>query len=142
QPLHNRITALWAAACLPEALTADARKAILEEIWKKQEPDGGWSKDSMGPYKKREAAPASAGSNAYATALTAFVLQRAGLSNPGLTRALDWLRTHQDREAGFWDAMSMNKKYPPDSMQIRFMRDAATGFATLALLEAGGSGKR
>jgi hypothetical protein len=30
----------------------------------------------------------------------------------------------------------MNKQYPPGSMQARFMQDAASEFATLALLEA------
>jgi hypothetical protein len=30
----------------------------------------------------------------------------------------------------------MNKKYPFGSMEKRFMQDAATAFATLALLEA------
>jgi hypothetical protein len=29
----------------------------------------------------------------------------------------------------------MNKHYEPDSMPARFMRDAATGFAALALLD-------
>lgn len=28
----------------------------------------------------------------------------------------------------------MNKHYEPDSMQVQFMSDAATGFASLALL--------
>ena len=30
----------------------------------------------------------------------------------------------------------MNKEYPADSMMVKFMQDAATGFAALALLEA------
>ncbi len=30
----------------------------------------------------------------------------------------------------------MNKPYEADSMPVRFMRDAATAFATLALLES------
>jgi hypothetical protein len=30
----------------------------------------------------------------------------------------------------------MNKDYAPDSMMVKFMQDAATGFATLALLES------
>jgi hypothetical protein len=30
----------------------------------------------------------------------------------------------------------MNKEYPPGSMMVKFMQDAATGFAALALLEA------
>ena len=67
----------------------------------------------------------------------AFVLQRAGIarSHPGLTKVLRWLASHQDRQFGYWTADSMNKRYPDDSMQVRFLQDAATGFATLALLE-------
>ena len=30
----------------------------------------------------------------------------------------------------------MNKQYKPDSMEIQFMRDASTGWASLALLES------
>ena len=41
---------------------------------------------------------------------------------------------HQDRQFGFWAAVSMNKRYELDSMQIRFTQDAATAFAVLALL--------
>jgi hypothetical protein len=31
----------------------------------------------------------------------------------------------------------MNKRYPEGSMESRFMQDAATAFASLALVEAG-----
>jgi hypothetical protein len=30
----------------------------------------------------------------------------------------------------------MNRKYPADSMEIRFMQDAATGYAVMALLDS------
>ena len=33
--------------------------------------------------------------------------------------------------------VSMNKRYPEGSMESRFMQDAATAFASLALIEAG-----
>jgi squalene-hopene/tetraprenyl-beta-curcumene cyclase len=135
QSLHNRIFALWASTALPDAMPHSARKALIDELWSKQEPDGGWSNESLGPWKKRETAPPSAGSNSYSTALVAYVLEKTGVpaSKPALGRALTWLRSHQDPQ-GFWAADSMNKYYPADSMQIRFMRDAATGFAALALL--------
>jgi hypothetical protein len=54
-----------------------------------------------------------------------------------MSRALAWLKSHQDQESGAWHADSMNKRYPADSMQVLFMQDAATAFASLALLEAG-----
>jgi len=136
QSLHNRVYALWASTVLPDAMPPAERKAMIDELWTKQQSDGGWSNESLGPWQKREKAPASSGSNSYSTALVSSVLERAGVpaSNPKLARALAWLRSHQDPQ-GFWTADSMNKPYPPDSMQIRFMRDAATAFASLALLE-------
>jgi hypothetical protein len=74
--------------------------------------------------------------DAYTTAYVAFIMQQAGLrpSDGRLARALEWLRAHQDRQFGSWAAVSMNKRYEPDPMQILFMQDAATAFAVLALL--------
>jgi squalene-hopene/tetraprenyl-beta-curcumene cyclase len=138
QPLHNRVILLWASTKLPEALPEPMRRSIIEEVWKKQQEDGGWTIASLGPWKEHATAPPSTGSNAYATGLVAFVLEKAVVprTNAKLTRALDWLRSHQDRQSGYWSADSMNKKYEPGSMQAGFMRDAATAFATLALLGA------
>jgi hypothetical protein len=83
-------------------------------------------------------APNVPGSHAYATAYTAFVLQRAGVpaSQPGLAKAIGWLRSHQDPTTGAWPAVSMNKRYPDGSMMSLFMQDAATAFASMALVQA------
>ena len=62
------------------------------------------------------------------------------VSNPKLMRALNWLRSHQDK-GGYWAAESMNRKYDAGSMPALFMRDAATAFAVLALLDANGSNR-
>lgn len=59
-----------------------------------------------------------------------------GRSNANLTRALGWLETHQDPKIGYWFADSMNHKHEAGSMPERFMSDAATGYATAALLAA------
>jgi len=136
QPLHNRLMLLWASAKLPDLLPASARKSLLDEVWSKQEADGGWTIESLGPWKKRPAAPPSTGSNAYATGLAAFAIEQSGVlpADARLARALEWLRSHQDAESGSWAADSMNKRFEDGSMQIRFMRDAATGFAALALI--------
>jgi hypothetical protein len=73
----------------PGLLTAEKRKAIVHSALVKQAAKGGWTLDSMGPWKPHpNAVPSS----------------------------------------------SMNKHYEPDSMQVQFMSDAATGFASLALL--------
>lgn len=139
KPLHHRLIVLWAANKLPDLLSDTARNELMAEVWKRQESDGGWTMQSLGAWPKHEAAPPQSGSNSYATALATFAMQQAGAppSHPGLIRARAWLRSHQNRERGYWDAVSMNKRYDPGSMQESFMRDAATGFATLALLEGG-----
>jgi squalene-hopene/tetraprenyl-beta-curcumene cyclase len=136
QPAHNRLVLAWASTKWPGLLTAGERKAIVDSVLAKQAADGGWTLESLGPWKPHPNAPPSSGSNAYATGLAAYTLQQAGVprSNPAIRRALDWLRAHQDPKTGSWAAGSMNKHYEPDSMQAQFMSDAATGFASLALL--------
>ena len=72
-PLHNRVFLLWASSKLRDLLPGADKQAILDELWGKQQADGGWSIQSLGPWKKRDAAePVAAGSNAYATALVAY----------------------------------------------------------------------
>jgi squalene-hopene/tetraprenyl-beta-curcumene cyclase len=138
QPLHNRLALLWAAAKLPDLLPKDGRKAIIKEVVDRQEADGGWTIQSLGPWKEHSDAPPSVGSNSYATAFSAFVLREAKISrkDPPLAKALDWLRSHQDRASGYWNADSMNKRYAADSMMVQFMRDAATSFAVMALADS------
>jgi len=142
QPLHNRLFLLWAAAKVPDLLPSAGRQAILDELWRKQEADGGWSIQSLGQWKTRDAAPASVGSNSYATALVSFSAEQAGIqpSQAGLAKALAWLKTHQDPKGGYWAAESMNHKHDAGTVPEKFMTDAATGYATAALLAAGGEG--
>jgi squalene-hopene/tetraprenyl-beta-curcumene cyclase len=129
QPLHNRLMLLWA---MPEAL-AD-KKALVEEAWKAQGQDGGWSIESLGPWKRPSR---SSGSDAYATGFVSYLLLiDHNRQDKRLQGALEWLKSHQNREYGYWTSSSMNKDYPADSMMTKFMQDAATGFAALALLEA------
>jgi len=137
QPLHNRLTLLWASSKLPAALPESMRKPLIDEVLRKQQADGGWTLESLGSFKPHPKAPVSTGSNSYATGFAVFVLEQAGLarSRPELIRAFDWLRSHQNRQFGYWTAESMNKPYEPDSMPVRFMQDAATSFAAMALLE-------
>jgi hypothetical protein len=119
---------------MPEA----ARQSLLAEVFARQSRDGGWAIASLGPWSAHADAPPAAGSDSYATAFVAFVLGRAGIpsTHAGATRALDWLQSHQDPQTGAWPASSMNKRYPPNSMEASFMQDAATAFAALALVEA------
>jgi len=129
QPLQNRLMLLWA---MPSAISD--RPALLDELWRKQEADGGWSMESLGPWNRPSR---SSGSDAYATGLVTYVLLiDHNNHDKRVDKALDWLKSHQNQEYGFWAGSSMNKDYPAGSMMEKFMQDAATGFAALALLEA------
>src|SRR5260370_27503530 len=110
---------VWASSKLPGVLTDAKHAAIVDEISRKQQPDGGWTIESLGAWAKHDNAPASIGSNSYATALAALTLERGGVArnNPGLQKALEWLRTYQDRTLGYWTSDSMNKKEQPGSNQ-------------------------
>jgi squalene-hopene/tetraprenyl-beta-curcumene cyclase len=95
QPLHNRLALVWASTRLKGVLGDADRKAIVTELISKQQPDGGWTLESLGPWSPHPDAPRSEGSNPYATGLAAFVLGTTGLSaaNPNVERALGWLRS-------------------------------------------------
>jgi squalene-hopene/tetraprenyl-beta-curcumene cyclase len=136
QPLHNRLMLLWASTRFPQVLDAADRRAIVEQVWKAQQRDGSWTNEAMGPFATHAAAPDGKGSNAYMTAFATYVMRQAAddPGNPKLKRAMDWLRNHQDPMSGAWQAVSMNKEFPAGSQQAKFMSDAATGFAVLALL--------
>jgi squalene-hopene/tetraprenyl-beta-curcumene cyclase len=137
--LHDRLALLWASSALPTLLPDPARRALTAEIFEKQQADGGWTLESLGPWMPHPDALPVSGSNAYATAFAAFALHRAGVppSHAGLARALTWLQSRQDQKTGAWPAVSMNKRRPEGSMESLFMQDAATAFAALALIEAG-----
>lgn len=138
QPMHNRLGLLWSSARLPGLLTSAQRGALIAELWKLQQKDHGWTLDSLGPWAHHAGAPATPpGSHAYATALAAFTLQRAGAahSDRRLQYALNWLAERQDQHSGAWNVPSMNKVYPSGSLQEGFLSDAATAFAAAALAE-------
>ena len=143
-PLHNRLFLLWASSKLRDLLPGADKQAILDELWRKQEADGGWSIQSLGQWKKREAAPAcgSTGSNAYATALSCVHRRSRPESRrrrPVCRRRWRGSRSHQDPQ-GYWPAESMNHKHEAGTVPEKFMSDAATGYATAALLAAGDEG--
>ena len=141
ETLSNRVMLLWAAARLPELLDPERQKALINEALGKQQADGGWSLASMaGDWKRHDGTPQEALSDGYATGLIAFALEQAGIprENTQLKQGLVWLANHQNKTDGFWLAYSLNNNeehhISPDT--ARFMKDAATAYAVLALSES------
>jgi squalene-hopene/tetraprenyl-beta-curcumene cyclase len=139
--LSNRAVLLWASRKVPGLITPEQQKAIISELLGKQQSDGGWSLTSMaGDWKRHDGTPQEAQSDGYATGLITFALQQAGISreNAQLQKGLAWLTANQNRAEGFWLAYSLNNNeehhISPDT--ARFMKDAATAYAVLALSES------
>lgn len=148
QPLINRVTLLWASAKVPGLLTPERQKSITEDVLSKQQADGGWSlfplartwKDwgpsvLVGKWKRHDGTLQETGSDGVATGLAVYVLQQAGISreNAQLKRGREWLVRNQNKTEGFWLAYSLNKHRELSSNVGKFMSDAATAYAVLAL---------
>jgi squalene-hopene/tetraprenyl-beta-curcumene cyclase len=139
QPLHHRLFLLWASSGIGNAVPLAARQQTIDEALRKQKQDGSWTIESLGPWKSHANASDSAEGDSYATSIATLALQRikTNRSDSAIRRGIAWLRSRQDPATGAWLAKSMNKKYPPDSMEAQFMTEAATAYAVMALLEAG-----
>jgi hypothetical protein len=130
----DRVVLLWASAKLPGLLTTAERKTIIGETLARQRDDGGFGMSSLvGAWKRRDNTPLDAGSDGYATGLVAFALEQVGSPD---RRALAWLARNQDPVEGRWPASSLNKQRELSSDAGRFMSDAATAYAVMALAGA------
>ena len=141
QTAVNHASLLWAAAKVPGLIRQEQRDAIIAELLGKQQADGGWSLSSLvGEWKRADGTPQETKSDGYATGLITFALQQAGISpeNAQQKKAIAWLEANQNKTDGYWPAYSLNKNEEhhlgPDT--ARFMNDAATAYAVLALTEA------
>ena len=134
QPLVNRILLLWASTQLSGLMTTPERDALAEEIFRKQQPDGGWSLSTLGTWKRHDNSAFDSRSDGYATGLTVLALEESGLgTSPEVKRGIGWLLANQDKTDGLWPAYSLNVRRDPTSGVGRFMSDAATAFSVLAL---------
>lgn len=138
----NRAVLLWAAAKLPALIEPDRQKAIISELFEKQQSDGGWSLSFLsGEWKRHDGTPLEVKSDGYATGLITFALQQAGVSfeNAQLKSGLAWLTNNQDKTEGSWPSFSLNKnkEHHLSPETALFMNDAATAYSVLALTNSG-----
>lgn len=145
QPLVNKLVALWAEEYFPGVMTFDQERELVERVNSLQHDDGGWSLTDLGTWKRRDNTPLETRSDGYATGLVVLVLEETGAAEPAgstgtsrkqLNRGISWLMSNQDKTTGAWPAWSLNKNRDPESPAGKFMSDAATGFAVLALEDA------
>lgn len=136
ESLQNRAVFLWAAAKMPGLLDAAQKKSIVDDLFSKQQADGGWSASSLqlAAWKRKDSTELPKVSDGYGTALASFVLEQAGVARTDarLRKGLAWLEANQDK-GGQWPSESLNKKRDPASDAAKFMSDAATAFASMAL---------
>jgi len=158
QNLYNKVWMLLASTRLKGLLTTGQQEALITELERHQNADGGWSLHSLGPWtwSKTNAPFGPEGkpdvsllskSDGYATGLIAYALRQAGLAAyyPALKKSTDWLKANQQEcqidqnRWKCWRTYSLNcdREHGGDEgepWRRMFMSDAATAFAALALL--------
>ena len=155
QSLLNQVALLLASTRLKDLLTSGQQEALIAEIQRRQQNDGGWSLQTLGPWRwgDRRRPPGTpdasllAQSDGYATGLIVYTLRKAGLpgDHAAVKKGLQWLKANQQdiqigqRTYRAWRAYSLNidrehggKEGEP--WRRMFMSDAATTFAVLALV--------
>lgn len=134
QNLHHQAWGLWAASTMDGLLTEVQKQQIITQLLRQQRDDGGWSLSSLGPWARTDGTKQETLSDGYATGLAVYVLQLAGVarSDVKVAKGLDWLG-HNQMATGAWRGFSVTKKRDPNTHVGKFMSDAATAFAVLAM---------
>jgi squalene-hopene/tetraprenyl-beta-curcumene cyclase len=137
ESLYNRLMILWASSELDGILEESQREAIVIATLGTQKSDGGWSLPALAPWQRIDDSTLGDASDGYATALAVIALQRAAGSEAAgaIERGRAWLAAHQDSETGSLPAVSINRNRDPATEPAKFMTDAATALASLALTE-------
>ena len=134
QNLFNRLWALRVSSKLSGILSKEEQKQVMDQIFEKQQADGGFGLASLGAFQRSDGTAEDSDSDGYATGLVVLALRAVGDANHDLRirRAISWLKANQ-AETGEWRGSSMNKERSPATHEGRFMSDAATAYAVLAL---------
>jgi squalene-hopene/tetraprenyl-beta-curcumene cyclase len=144
QPLMSKLYVLWASARMTGLLTQAERMKLINEIADLQLSDGGWALSSLDEQSRKHAyldewrrVTGTGQSDGCATGLVVQAMEVAGAEQheKNLEQGLEWLQRHQSRDGSWW-ATSLNAPRSDDSDVGRFMSDAATGYAVLALENA------
>jgi squalene-hopene/tetraprenyl-beta-curcumene cyclase len=144
QPLMSKLYVLWASARITGLLTEAERMKLISEIADLQLSDGGWALSSLDEQSRKHAyldewrrLTGTGKSDGCATGLVVQAMEVAGAEQheKNLEQGLEWLQKHQSSDGSWW-AKSLNAPRRDDSDVGRFMSDAATGYAVLALENA------
>jgi hypothetical protein len=144
QPLMSKLYVLWASARTTGLLTEAERMKLIDEIAGLQLSDGGWALSSLDEQSRKHAyfdewrrLTGTGQSDGCATGLVVQAMEVAGAEQHerNLEQGLEWLQKHQSSDGSWW-ATSLNAARRDDSDVGRFMSDAATGYAVLALENA------
>jgi squalene-hopene/tetraprenyl-beta-curcumene cyclase len=146
QPLIHQVVSLWASAKWPGLLAPAQQKSIIDNVLSEQQSDGGWTwrRSNLLSFVKlwvrSNDASLARESDGYATGLVVFVLGQAGVprEDAHLQRGRSWLIRNQNPGEGWWPGYSLVKPLQPSSGTGRFINDAATAYAVLALTAANG----
>jgi squalene-hopene/tetraprenyl-beta-curcumene cyclase len=135
ESLYNRLMILWASGELQGVLEASQQRAIVEAALAAQSPDGGWSLSALAPWERIDGSMLPDASDGYATALAVLAVQKGGGAHAAASveRGRAWLIAHQDPATGAVPAVSINRERDPATEQGKFMTDAATALASIAL---------
>jgi squalene-hopene/tetraprenyl-beta-curcumene cyclase len=148
QPSIHQVVALWASTKWAGLLAPVQQRSIVANVLGEQRSDGGWGLSSLGwtwrgstprslvnLWVRSNDIPLARKSDGYATGLIVFVLGQAGVhrEDAQLQRGRTWLMRNQDPVEGLWPGYSLVNRRDTSSGTGRFMNDAATAYAALAL---------
>jgi squalene-hopene/tetraprenyl-beta-curcumene cyclase len=112
QHAHQRAMLLLADHGVGGLLDDAGRRAIVCDLLALERPDGGWAMGSLGRWTRKDGQPQDlTTSDGYGTGFVVYVLRTAGAmpsTDARIRRALDWLKTHQRADGGWYTRSPRN----------------------------------
>lgn len=137
QSLYNQLALVIANRAWPGLISSSKKAEIVARALAMVRSDGGWRAADLIPptWPRRGNTPQHPTSGGFGTAFVVYALEEAQI--PGARSAIDggkgWLLHHQDPTTGAWIGYSVNEQRDLNSDVGKFMTDAATAYAILAL---------